>query len=332
MGIQLPSGSKGYAFDNAVAESVGSLMARLGMFEDTGALLRTPGGNVENIADQEPVIRWAALNIGIEVQRDPSRWKRQLSLYADAGIRTFPWLHCRTLDDVDFLVSVGTEWGSPAIGLNIEDVNGDKLVLAQVQKHVKSWTRQILMPTLPWVQNGQGWEHLARCVAALEIFPDENDASKVPQDCIDHAFAEGLTKVTLMFKTKAPNLPGQYDLSLCHSLYTADDITPTPQAWKVWDYDGVPAPPKPSQEPSQPGPEREMPAGAARSVNDAWVHMLASPPFKRWQNDNPGEWAAVRSYWAGGAGTDPPIDVKSEFGLSLVALADARRYAEGSHA
>src|SRR3970282_1739919 len=146
----------------------------------------------------------------------------------------------------------------------------------------------------------------------------ENDASKVPQDCIDHAFAEGLTKVTLMYKTKAPNRPDQYDLSLCHSLYTADDITPTPQAWKVWDYDGVLVPPKPSQEPPQPGPEREMPEGAARSANDAWVHMLASAPFKRWQNQHPGEWAAVRSYWEGGAGTDPPVGVKSEFGLSLV--------------
>ena len=106
-------------------------MPDLGMFEETGALLRTPGGNVENIADQKPVIRWAALNVGGEVERDPSRWKRQLSLYADAGVKTFPWLHCRTLSDVDFLVSVGTEWRSPVIGLNIEDVVGDELELSE---------------------------------------------------------------------------------------------------------------------------------------------------------------------------------------------------------
>jgi len=136
-------------------------MPDLGMFEETGALLRTPGGNVENIADQKPVIRWAALNVGGEVERDPSRWKRQLSLYADVRIKTFPWLHCRTLNDVDFLVSVGTEWGSPAIGLNIEDVVGDELELSEVAKHVRSWTGQILMPTLPWVQNDRGWGQLA---------------------------------------------------------------------------------------------------------------------------------------------------------------------------
>ena len=74
-------------------------MPNLGMFRATGAVLRTPGGNVENIADQKQVIQWAALNVGGEVERDPSRWKLQRSLYADARIKTLPWLHCRTLDD-----------------------------------------------------------------------------------------------------------------------------------------------------------------------------------------------------------------------------------------
>jgi len=222
-------------------------MPDLGMFKQTGALLRTPGGNVENITDQKPVIRWAALNVGGEVERDPSRWKRQLSLYADVRIKTFPWLHCRTLNDVDFLVSVGTEWGSPAIGLNIEDVVGDELELSEVAKHVRSWTGQILMPTLPWVQNDQGWGQLARCIAALEIFPDENKESNDPRACTDHAFAEGLTKVTLMYKTKAPHRPEQYDLSLCHSLYTADDITPTREAWAAWEHRGEERPPMPTK-------------------------------------------------------------------------------------
>lgn len=223
-------------------------MPNLGMFRHTGALLRSPGGNVENVADQKPVIRWAALNVGGEVDRDLSRWSRQRSVYADASIKTLPWLHCRTLGDVDFLVSAGKEWSSPAIGLNIEDVVGDKLDLSQVSERLESWTSEILMPTLPWVQNGQGWDKLARCVAALEIFPDENETSKKPRDCIDHAFAEGLTKVTMMYKTKPPNLPEHYDLSLCHSLYTADDITPTQQAWAAWEHRGKehpPMPPKP---------------------------------------------------------------------------------------
>jgi hypothetical protein len=55
-------------------------MSDLGMFERRGVLLRSPGGNVENMADQQPVIRWAALNVGGEVQRDPSRWDLQRTL------------------------------------------------------------------------------------------------------------------------------------------------------------------------------------------------------------------------------------------------------------
>jgi hypothetical protein len=229
-------------------------MPNLGMFKDTGVLLRLPGGNVENIADQKRVISWAALNVGGDVDRDPSRWDLQRSLYSNADLETLPWLHCHSLEDVGFLVAVGEDWGSPAIGLNIEDVFTDKLDLAHVAERIESWQGEVLMPTLPWVQNGQGWESLARCVAALEIFADEQASvfpsrepdPRVIQQCIDHAFEEGLTKVTLMLKTKT-FAPSAYDLSLSHSLYTADDITPTPDAWAAWEHRGEKHPAVPTK-------------------------------------------------------------------------------------
>jgi hypothetical protein len=43
---------------------------------------------------------------------------------------------------------------------------------------------------------------------------------------------EGLPNVTFMYGTLEP--PSTYDLSICHSLYTADDITPTKPAWDSW--------------------------------------------------------------------------------------------------
>jgi hypothetical protein len=230
-------------------------MPDLGMFRRTGVYLRTPGGNVENIADQKPVVRWAALNVGEEVEGDPSRWDRQRTLYAEAGIKAFPWLHCRELDDVDSLVSVARKWGSPAIGLNIEDVENDfrqkGVTLADVAQRVSEWQGQIHMATLPWVQNEQGWSSLTRAIAALEVFADEQQKlfpggapePEIVQQLVDHAFEEGLTKVTLMYKTKPPNLPEHYDFSLCHSLYTADDITPTPHAWAAWEHRGKEHPP-----------------------------------------------------------------------------------------
>jgi hypothetical protein len=232
-------------------------MPNLGMFRQRGAFLRSPGGNVENIADQSSVIHWAGLNIGDEVGRDPSKWDRQRTLYANADIPTFPWLHCRKAEDVDFLVLVGQQWGSPAIGLNIEDVETDfrqkGVTVADIAQKVSAWEGEILLPTLPWVQNGQGWSSLKRAVAALEISPDEQpklfpsgvaDAETI-QQLVDHAFAEGLTKVALMYGTKAPNAPEHYDFSLSHSLYTADDIAPTPQAWAAWRHSGKERPPMP---------------------------------------------------------------------------------------
>jgi hypothetical protein len=99
------------------------------------------------------------------------------------------------------------------------------------------------MATLPWVQNGQGWQYLSYAVAALEIFPDEQKQTfptgkpdqQIISDCIKHAFSEGLTKVTLMLKTKG-YVPEDYlaAFDICHSLYTADDIAPLASAWLEW--------------------------------------------------------------------------------------------------
>jgi N-acetylmuramoyl-L-alanine amidase len=269
-------------------------MPRLGMFKERGALLRSPGGNVENIGDQASVIRWAALNVGAEVGGDPSKWDHQRTLYASAGIPTFPWLHCRKPDDVDFLVSVGEKWDSPAIGLNIEDVEGDfrqkGVTLADIAQKVSVWDGEILMPTLAWIQNGQGWASLKRAVAALEIFADELPAvfpDRVPdpatvQQLVDHAFAEGLTKVTLMYKTGSPNLPEHYDFSFCHSLFTADDITPTPQAWAAWEHHGKERPPMPA---TAKAPKKSV----TKAVGDTKWHKSTYP-----QNPRPPEIAFVR--------------------------------------
>lgn len=167
-------------------------------------------------------------------------WDKCRSLWNNAGIAEFPWKHVRSMADLQRLISVGEAKNSPAIGVNIEDVVGDKLSLQQVSGYlldfwVNRYEKPVHMPTLSWVQNQQGWQYMSFAVAALEIFPDENYPSTKPQDCIDHALAEGLTKVTLMFKTKGftPASYGNF-WTLCHSLYTADDITPTAPAWNIW--------------------------------------------------------------------------------------------------
>lgn len=206
-----------------------------------GAYCRTAGGNLERPELQAPVVKWLAWSINVDngAAGDPGVWTRCRGLWDGAGLAHFPWLHVRKLEDVDRLITTGLEASSPAIGLNLEDVVGDftskGITLERIATKLERWAGPIHMPTLGWVQNGQGWGALRRVVAALEIFPDEvpATAADVP-GCVAHAFAEGLDRVTLMFKTGAPNRPADYDLRTCHSLYTADDITPTLEAWGHW--------------------------------------------------------------------------------------------------
>ncbi len=143
--------------------------------------------------------------------------------------------------DLRRLVSVGEAKNSPAIGCNIEDIVGDKLSLQQIGSYLTAnWGKPVHMATLDWVQNGQGWSNMAFAVAALEFFPGEGNMkagynSTVAHQCLDHALAEGFLKVTPMFKTKGLS-PATYgdDYSICHSLYTADDIPPTQAGWDAW--------------------------------------------------------------------------------------------------
>lgn len=214
----------------------------------TGAYARAAGGNLERPDIQKPVVNWMAWSINPDNggNGDPSVWARCRAGWSANGIQSFPWLHCHSMQDIERLITVAENNSSPAIGLNIEDVVGDKLSLKEVSGlvldfWVNKYEKLVHMATEPWVQNSQGWGYMSFAVAALEIFPDQPTPvfpngynAQTCKDCITHAFNEGLTKVTLMLSTKtAPSVYGE-QFSICHSLYTADDITPTAPAWDAW--------------------------------------------------------------------------------------------------
>lgn len=233
-----------------------------------GAYARRAGGNLERPVDQKPVCEWMAYSINLDNGGGGSTaiWDVCRALWEAIGIKTFPWLHCRKLADIERLMEQATREGHTTIGVNIEDVVGDKLSLAAVaglllDRWMNVAGRQVHMATLPWVQNQQGWHHLAFAVAALEIMPDEQRNifpngydPKIVEDCIDHAFAEGLEHVTLMFKTKAPHTRELYgaQFNYCHSLYTADDIDPSRQGWLGWRSLGSPCTRPKKEEPVPP--------------------------------------------------------------------------------
>lgn len=215
-----------------------------------GAYLRCPGGNVEGDDRTREAAKWIACNIGGDpcVNRDPSVWTIVRQRHIASGIQSFPWLHCRNLDDVRFLCEVGQLWQDVAIGLNLEDVQRDftekGITLADIDRVVRAnWDGPIHIPTLPWIQNGQGWGVFKRAVFALEIMADEQTNTfpgghpdpVIVDQCIEHAFDEGCEQVTLMLKTKGFT-PADYgrQFAVCHSLFTGDDITPTVPGWKLW--------------------------------------------------------------------------------------------------
>jgi hypothetical protein len=209
-----------------------------------GVYCRCPGGQVETIPQQLATgVTWAALNLGSDpcVNRDPSVWAHQRALYASGGIPVAPWLHCRSFADVRYVVAIAKAWDSQFVGVNLEDVNTDGISLAQVASYLKGpdWGKPVHMATLPWVQNSAGWGEMAFATAALEMFPEADPRYLADwQGCVNHAFAEGLKTVTLLYSTQSPR--SVYP-NVAHMLYTADNVTD----WPSW-HDSVPQPvPKP---------------------------------------------------------------------------------------
>ena len=261
-------------------------MSAIDLFE-TGAYFRAPGGNVEDETGtvQKPVIKWAAYSINPDNSGGGSSsvWTRSRMLWDKDGIKHFPWLHCHTIADVKRLIAAGKADGSEAIGLNIEDVFTDKLDLEQVAFEIHAtWPGFVHMVTLPWVQNGQGWENLDFAVAALGIFsetgeqvttfPDGYDP-KIVSDCILHAFEEGLLHITLLFDTKKPATRELYgeEFEICHSFYTGDDIGSTQQDWAAWDFNGQ------CLKPTKPGEEDMAKIGSQHGIT-AYMNWLREQP------------------------------------------------------
>src|SRR5262245_54479618 len=114
-------------------------------------------------------------------------------MYAPTDIAVGPWMHCHSIADVEFLVKLGFEWNAPFIGVNLEEVVSGGIDLVMVGEYlVREWPKPVHMPSLPWLQNGAGWQHVAFAYIALELFPEEGGQAYLDgwQRCVDHAFAE----------------------------------------------------------------------------------------------------------------------------------------------
>ncbi len=289
---------------------------------DTGTLLRCPGGQNETVPQQIAAgVKWAALNMGRDpcVKQDPVVWNHQRKLYKDAGVPHGPWMHCHSMEDIEFVLGIAKLWGSDLVGVNIEDVVSDNLSLEAVGRLLKPVEIPIHLPTMGWVQNGQGWGHVDFCTFALEMFPEvEPLYLKDWQGCVDHAFKEGCKKVTLLYSTQSPR--SVYP-NVAHCLYTADNVTDWP-SWK----DTVPQPvPKPPEVPMAltPNQKKELRqqltrfALVAEKYEKLWHYTQARPytglgtPFSSTHHNDCSSYVALLYYSASraaGFGIHDPLD------------------------
>lgn len=221
----------------------------------TGTLCRRPDGGVENVGDHKAAgMEWELLNVGGDVNRNPAVWDHQRALLKGVGIPLGPWMHCHSLDDVKWLVGVAVDWQADIVGVNVEDVVDDHIDLAAVGAYlldawVNRYGKPVHMPTLPWVQNSAGWQHVAFAYLALELFPEAGGQKYLDayEACIEHAFNEGAERVTLLYSSQSPR--SVYPAAVAHCIYTADNVGAN---WAPW-HDTVPqVPPQPREEPPVP--------------------------------------------------------------------------------
>lgn len=227
----------------------------------TGTLVRCPGGGPqEDVAGAKANgVAWFALNVGRDpcpqgVPHDqPEVWDKIRQRCAAAGMPVGPWMHCHSIEDIEFLIGMGEDWNAPFIGCNLEDVIGEKLSLQEaggvlLDFWVNKYEKPVHMPSLPWLQNGAGWQHVDFAYIALEMFPEVDPRYlEGYQRCIDHAFAEGAKKVSLLFSTQSPR--SVYP-NVAHCLYTADNAGGWSQ-WKDTAPQPIPQPPAPEPPPPE---------------------------------------------------------------------------------
>lgn len=208
--------------------------ARPSLADTRGAFLRNPRGGVEDVAEMRTVgrLNWIALNIG---DHGPVEWDMVRSRARLAGVKVIPWARVRNTPNVAALAWTALNWGSPAIGLNLEAEAKTVLPPAACATAIGAagYAAETLTVTECWLYNAVDWHPLAELGACvLEIFPAESDAAKRPADCAAHAWEMGFRAVRPCYGTYAGQTPDLYDLTVPHSLYTADDVGAG--NWESW--------------------------------------------------------------------------------------------------
>lgn len=73
-------------------------------------------------------------------------------------------------------------------------------------------------------------------------------------------------------------------------------------------------------------------AGVKTETNKAWKFLESSQFLNKWYEDNPGEYTKIKNYRNAPPGSQAPTGIKSDYGKALLAVVEAGKWADGTHA
>ncbi|MDH4159253.1 MAG: hypothetical protein OEV62_03275 [Actinomycetota bacterium] len=193
--------------------------------------LRNPRGGIEDIAAMQAAgYHRIAVNTG---DHTTAEWAVVTYEAYRRSVLVMPWARCRTPNDVRRLRGAAATFGANNLIVNIEAEAVTTLPPFLIHQELVGWTGDVGLSTEAWLQNGAGWEVLAErgCCVMPQFFPVESQAAKDPAGCLEHARSFGFTRVAPTYQAFGGLRPADFNTSIPHSWYCADDMNGNYDRW-----------------------------------------------------------------------------------------------------
>lgn len=186
-----------------------------------GVYLRAPDSGVEHgVGEAAPHFKWIALNLEYPL----AEWTTIRTRAEAAGLTVIPWKRLYTADELELFCDTAEHF--PACILNIEkELDDGAITPDDILKASDGLDCVISME--PWLFDSVDWFLLADFPFHLQLFPQENSVSHMPEACRAHAYAYGIKKVQFMFGIHSLE-PYDFVRQGPYGVYTGDDMDSKP--------------------------------------------------------------------------------------------------------
>lgn len=214
----------------------------MSVFNTPGMYLRTPGGNVEDVAAMKAAgFKWIALNVGDHVLAD---WEVVIERSRSANMEVLPWMYLRTPADVERLCGAARipGFGNRVI-LNCEsELRDGRYTIEHCIEEAKGLDACICTEPVPF--HGIPWYKAAHMMLHCGLFPQESQGPYDPRWFRAQWFAYGMNRVAFMQGNHGLTPTAFPVRQNPFSIYTADDSKDMGQTYATW---------SPAELPSHPG-------------------------------------------------------------------------------